>query len=194
VGGMSRKATKYLLVMALALLPASAYANVGLPMIAVAMPAFVVALIPIILIEAYVFARAGFPFKWALQRNAIANVVTTFVGIPLTWGVLLLLQIATVGTDCSEATDSWPQRIFAMIANSPWMCPFEPALIKWMVPVAMLILLVPFFFVSWLLEAWIIRMIGRSFDGPRITAVCLRANLATYALLALYPIGLYFVA
>jgi len=191
---MTRKATSYLLGAAMALLPASAHANVGLPMIALAMPAFVVALIPIILIEAYVVAREGFPFKGALQRNAISNAVTTFIGIPLTWGVLLLLQIATVGTDCSEATGTWPQRIFAVIANSPWMCPFEPALVKWMVPTAMLILLVPFFFVSWLIEAWIIRMIGKSFEGPRITAVCLRANLATYVLLALYPVGLYFVA
>jgi hypothetical protein len=190
---MSRKTKIVLAGLVMALLPVKAYANVGLPMLMVAMPAFIIALIPIIVIEAYIFKRAGFPFKWALQRNAIANAVTTFIGIPLTWGVLLALQIATVGADCSEATNTWPQRIFAVVANAPWMCPFEPELIKWMMPTAMLILLVPFLFMSWLIEALVIRKTSKSFNGSRITAVCLRANLITYALLASYPIGLYFV-
>ena len=174
------------------LAPVSAYADVGVPMLAITMPAFFLALIPVIFIEAYVFKRAGFPFKWSLKWNAIANVVTTIIGIPLTWALLVVLEMNSVGGGCQESVSTLPQKIYDVITRAPWLCPFESEL-HWMVPTASLILLIPFFFISWKIESLIIRKRNKPLDQSLINKTSLRANLTSYALLALYPVSMFFL-
>lgn len=179
-----------LLGIAAVLMPVSAWANVGVPMVALTLPVSVVALIPIIIIEAYIFNRGGFAFKWALKWNAIANIITTFIGIPLTWVILVALEMVVVGGGCQESVSTLPQKIYGVVTRAPWLCPFESEL-HWMVPTAYLILLVPFFFISWKVESWVIRKRNKSLDQTLINKLCLRGNVVTYALLALVPISMY---
>jgi hypothetical protein len=174
----------------LSLASGAAHANMGVPMIAVAMPAFVIALIPIIVIEAYVYRRAGFAWGWALKWSAIANGMTTLIGIPATWFALFGLNLLTVGASCGESTETLADQIFWTAIRAPWLCPSaNPA--AWMLPSALLVLMVPFFLMSWLIESLIIRKANKPLDQALIGRARLRANLTTYALLTLYAAALY---
>ena len=159
-------------------------------MIAVVMPAFIVALVPVVVIEAYVFKRAGFPFGWALTWNTIANLVTTLIGVPLVWFILFGLTLLTIGTSCGESINTLADRILWTVLRTPWLCPLELGL-RWVVPAAFLLLLVPFFLMSWLIESLIIRKANKSRDPLPIHRASLHANLASYVLLALYSVILY---
>ena len=185
-----------LICTALCLLPSSAYADAGLPMLALTLPAAVIALVPVILIEAYVFKRRGFPFWWALKWNTVANAASTIAGVPLTWGILVVLEMLAARALFASGIgfpswDTWPGKALSVILQAPWLAPWENPSDAWIVPTAFLILLVPFFLVSWLLETLIIRGFNPSYDRKAISRACLRANLISYALLALYPISLF---
>jgi hypothetical protein len=52
------------------------------------------------------------------------------------------------------------------------------------VPVATLVLLVPFFFASWLIEYWVSRLFARETDKKTLNRAVLAANLVSYAFLA----------
>ena len=72
-------------------------ANIGLPMVAVYLPAAWLALAPIILIESGYGARHySLSFRRALLAQATANCSSTVIGIPITWIVLVLIQVATL--------------------------------------------------------------------------------------------------
>jgi hypothetical protein len=70
--------------------PAVAYANVGVPMIVLSYPAMIIALLPVIFIETSVFKRMVLvPFKKSLVSIGVANAISTIVGFPFAWGLLL---------------------------------------------------------------------------------------------------------
>jgi hypothetical protein len=73
-------------------------ANVGIPMI---FPQFILmafAFVPIVLVEAFVVRRLlGHPFGGAVRDTAIANLWTTFIGVPLAWGVMFVLELVSTG-------------------------------------------------------------------------------------------------
>jgi hypothetical protein len=74
--------------------PAPAWADAGIPMLALVWPLSWLAFLPVVLIEAYVAVRMfglAFPdtFKLALKANAWS----TLAGIPATWFLLLLIEI-----------------------------------------------------------------------------------------------------
>ena len=84
-----------LIIGCLLTIPNIAFANAGVPMLFLAMPAFAISLIPIIAIEAfYLSKKLNLPGKVAGKTAAISNLVSTFFGIPLTW----FLLAATVDT------------------------------------------------------------------------------------------------
>ena len=56
-----------------------------------------VALVPIVFVEAYVVAtKLQVSVKKVFATVTIANLVSTFLGIPVTWFLLALLQFASV--------------------------------------------------------------------------------------------------
>ena len=157
-------------------------------MLALTLPAMIVALIPVILIEALVLGRAleaGMVSK--LKAVSIANVVSTFVGVPFTWCGLVALQGLTGGaTDHGIATPA--QRLLAVTWQAPWLIPYEGEL-HWMVPTASLVLLVPFFFASYVIEANMICRMEPHAPSARIRPAVFRANLMSYVLLAVANLG-----
>ena len=171
-----------------------AYADAGLPMLALTWPVAIDDLIPVILIEAYVFKRSGFPFLWSLKWNAIANVASTLIGIPLAWGAYFALELAVAYSHIPwpKMRQAW-DNVLGVLLTAPWLPPWNPWP-SWIVPAAYLILLVPFFFVSWRLESSVIRWFNAQYDRRSISRACLRANLASYALLTLFPISLFWVS
>jgi hypothetical protein len=66
--------------------PYVAFANAGVPMLALAWPAQWLALIPIVLLECAVSSQSiQVPFRQLIWPVGKANLVSTLVGIPLAW-------------------------------------------------------------------------------------------------------------
>jgi hypothetical protein len=133
-------------------------ADAGLPMIFVTWPAMMIALIPTIAIEALLIQRRTHgPMGKTLLRSSVANAASTVLGIPMTWMALLAVEIF-VGEPVSRVLN-WDKsvigKIVGFIIYSPWVMPSPGSL--WVVPLAVLVLLVPFYFVSMWIERWVIQ-------------------------------------
>ena len=183
----SRKVTLALLVL---LVPSIAYANAGVPMLFLAMPAFLISLVPIVAIETlYISKGLELPLAQSLKTVSISNLVSTVIGIPLTWFLLVLVQMITGGGG-AYGIDSAMGKILAVTWQAPWLIPYEEDL-NWMIPVAGLILLIPFFFASWWSEYFVSKKFNKTLPSVSIKSKVRNANLITYSLLAAWPIGFW---
>lgn len=170
--------------------PSVAYANAGVPMLFLAMPVLLMSLVPIIAIETiYISNSLKLSFRKALKTVSIANVVSTIVGIPLTWILLVLVQMST-GGGSAYGTSSIMSKILAVTWQAPWLIPYENEL-DWMIPMAGLVLLVPFFFASWWSEYIVTKKIIQTQPSEIIKNKVRNANLITYSLLLAWPIGFW---
>jgi len=165
-----------------------ANADAGVPMLFVTFPAMLMALMPIIIVETFVLGRMiRVRVLSAIKPVAIANVVSTVVGIPIAWFVLVFLELLTGGGSAyGLATPT--QRFLAVTWQAPWLDPYGQDL-SWMVPTASLVLLVPFFLVSYWIEALIVSSMMKSFPEKQVRKGVFAANLSSYALLAAFNIA-----
>jgi hypothetical protein len=165
-------------------------ANMGIPMIAVEVPIMAMAFVPVILLEAFVFAkRLDVPYRRALKAVAAANVFSTVVGVPLAWFVMFLPSCVG-GVWMRVVPDSPAGTILSVLGGSAWLGPISEKE-SWMIPTALLVLLVPTYFASVWLE-WF--AIERQFDDlprARVKKAVWAANSASY--LGLLLLGLWFL-
>src|SRR6266850_3962946 len=138
----------------LALLPL--LADAGVPMIALTLPAMVMLLIPIILIEGFLCKRwLGLTTWQAMKSNAVSNLASTIIGVPVAWGIMLGVEFVTFGIiERSGAIQNWHSplaNVIGLFLGSAWIGPFDRSNV-WVVPAAALVLLVPFFFASYYIE------------------------------------------
>jgi hypothetical protein len=165
--------------------PKMAYANVGVPMIFFSLPLMVIALIPIILVETVLFVRfIKINFWIGLKMISIANLVSTSLGIPFTWGILVFLQMIS-GGGTMYGLDTTAKKFLAVTWQSPWLIPYESNL-YWMVPSAMLALCVPFFFASWFVEYKTVSFLLKNDAILNVRSGLFYANLLSYLLLSVY--------
>lgn len=156
-------------------------ANAGLPMLLVVGPALVVALLPIVLIEAGIYRRRiGVPWGRAVCGSLGANLLSTFVGVPLTWAVLLGLQFVTGGDSSGSGVG-----IHSVTWQAPWLLPYERHL-HWMIPTAAIVLCVPFLLASVLVENLFLRRIWQEQASVTILRACWIANGLTYGCLVAF--------
>ncbi|WP_345478805.1 hypothetical protein, partial [Niveibacterium umoris] len=185
----TRPVRYYIAAAASALLFArAARADAGVPLLFLTLPGMVLALLPVIAIEAIVLART---FRSnvlsVLKASALANIASTLLGIPITWVVLVLLQDLTGGGRSYGLTTPL-QKLLAVTWQAPWLIPYEGDL-YWMVPAASLALMVPFFIASVYIElAVVLRIVA---DNPPLLVrrAVLRSNLLTYAILCFLNAG-----
>ena len=169
-------------------LPQSASANAGLPMIFLTLPRMVVALLPVILVEAYLCRRhIQIPFRTMLGAMTKMNLASTFLGIPVTWFVLVVLQITVSVAGGGIDLRKPPEGIMAVTWQAPWLAPYESEM-GWMIPVATLVLLVPFFFASWYTEYLVAKRLLPDTDRRVLSRALRNANFVSYSLLALWVI------
>jgi predicted neutral ceramidase superfamily lipid hydrolase len=151
----------------------------------------IVLLIPVILVEFLVIRRrvSVRPMR-LLGATAAANIVSTLVGIPLTWGALFLGEIA-IWSGLNLLPFPW--------LDTSWFAPSNLGS-RWMVALITTVLLVPFYFVS----VWIERRVMRRLlpvsnarepqpheVGKAVLWVAVRdANLLSYGLLFLLALAL----
>jgi len=162
-------------------------ADVGVPMLFLTLPLMVCALLPAILVEAYV----GKPLlKVSYGRSAwvfsVANVASTIVGVPAAWMAMFGLEFifgTAVGPLVSEKALAAPvSKVIAVIMSSAWLAPVESDL-YWAVPLAAMVLLIPSFFASWYLEAFVLDLMMVDEEWPTVRSASFKANLASYSLL-----------
>jgi len=183
----SNKITLALLALAV---PSMAYANAGVPMLFLAMPALLFSLVPIIAIESlYISKGLKLPIGQSLKTVSISNLASTILGIPLTWLLLVVVQMVTGGGG-AYGIDSVMGKVLAVTWQAPWLIPYEKDL-NWMIPAAGLVLMVPFFFASWSSEYFVSKKINKALSPLSIKSKVRNANLITYSLLAAWPIGFW---
>lgn len=176
---------KLLLFLLISIIPSLGHADMGLPTIVIFMPYMVLAFIPIIIIETIVIVKMlSMAVKRASLAVLLANSLSTFIGIPVAWLLLFLIQI---GSNINVSSNSLPDWIFPFyyVLQAPFLVgrQNEPT-----ITLAMLILLIPFFYLSWKIETWIIYKMNVSLDRKRVSTACFRANQITYLLLAIFPL------
>jgi hypothetical protein len=160
-----------------------AVADAGIPMIFFGLPFAIFVLIPVILIECFTYSkRLKIEFKITIKPVATSNLVSTLLGYPLSWLILLALELAT--------TWGFPPNISGVIGKitavtlqAAWLMPFESEL-HWMIPIAGLVGLIPAFFLSVFIEKWILQKYFWS-DLPNLGTANWRANVYSYLLLVL---------
>jgi hypothetical protein len=180
----------FLLAIFLLLFPVVAFANAGIPMLALVWPAHWMALVPVIVFEAAMARRIiGLEWKQGIKASAIANLVSTFLGIPITWLLLLLLEMAVAffANYLGISGDLSAVLVFPFMA--PWLPPTENV---WHLYAAFVILAVPFCLVSIYIEARVAKRVLAMEDLPILYKWARRSNALSYmalvALSALYPL------
>jgi hypothetical protein len=153
-------------------------------MIAVFLPPAWVLLFPIILLEAAIGAwRWRMPMRRALAAQAVANSVSTLAGLPVAWIVLALIEFTCCGT-ARGLTTVW-QRAYAVTAQAPWLIPYEDDM-RWMVPVASVVLCIVFGAMSIALEYPIVRRMTPTELRPHVWRWVVWSNVASYSLLLVF--------
>lgn len=160
-------------------------ANAGVPMLFWQLPVAAVALLPIVAVESLI--------AWPILQQRLlpvagrvltANALSTFVGIPLAWIGMVIVNIATTGGTVHEFRT--PMDAFkSIVLQASWLIPYEDQL-NWLIPAATLVLLVPYFFVSLFVERWWLKRSFGEVTYARVTLAAWVGNLVTYGTFGVY--------
>lgn len=176
-----------LVAVAIFSLPGTAHANAGLPMIFVTFPYLAMGFVPVVLVEGTIVQQRIRGERRRLWKSVIVgNLLSTVIGVPITWLILLALQAVT-GGGRAYGTDTLLQKLLAVSWQAPWLIPYENHL-PWMIHAATLVLLAPFFAVSVWLEFNVHKRMLDSADLNVLRQTTIMANLTSYGLLTLLPL------
>lgn len=164
--------------------PYVAFANAGVPMLALAWPAQWLALIPIVLLECAVSSQSiQVPFRQLIWPVGKANLVSTLVGIPLAWAVMLI-PLFGVGLGLSLMPESAEMPTYLEYVLLPLTAAWVGGESIWQIYFAFVILTVPFCVISIFIEERILRRSFPKQDHAAIHAFTVRANVWSYVLLS----------
>lgn len=187
---MNTRWTAYVISLLALVVPATAHANIGIPMLALAWPVYWIAFIPVVVIESeYACNRIGLSRRDGYKAVAYANAASTLVGIPLAWGVMLLTTLA-VDFSLSFVPDTGIRQglhyaLFPLA--SAWLGPTENA---WTIYAAFVCLALPMWYGSVLIEAQVVRRMLAPRHAAMVRGVVIRFNILTYVLIVLV-VGVY---
>ncbi len=152
------------------------------------MPAILVALIPIIIVECWV-ATHSFKTTWKAVWPAItkANLISMLVGFPVMWILILVVNIA-IGGGSARGLDTTAQKIYAVTVQAAWLIPYEEHL-YWMVPCAAIVMLVPAYFMSVFIERYFLKRAWTDYQPSDVHRFSWRSHLASYSILVLLWLG-----
>ena len=171
--------------------------DMGIPMIFFTLPAMGILLVPIILLEAWLcHTMLGLKFWTSLKANAVSNLASALLGLPVAWFIMLGLEYVTFAALADNpmvhhlvVAESPIARVIGTILSSAWLGPDEKNL-YWMIPLASIILLIPTFLVSVIIERWIVaRLVALpeesegNLRSSRVGKAVQNANLVSYGLL-----------
>ena len=153
-------------------------------MLVVQTPALIITLPIVILIEGLICSKLlQIPKKSAFRAATIANLASTIIGFPFVWFAMVVVQMLAGGGGVSNLTEPWFS-IYSVTAQAAWLIPYEDKL-YWMVPTAMLVLLVPTFFMSVFIERFLyLRCLRAVAPNANFQKSSWKLNLASYAFLS----------
>ena len=170
-------------------------ANVGVPMLWVQFPLMMCALVPVILAETFwMRRRLGVSFGKALGGTALANCVSTIVGLPVAWAILVggeMLASPVLSYFGEKMDANWQSPLWtalSLLVAFPWLGPGGERL-HWMIPAASALLLIPSYFASIWIERSICRNWFSDLDRVAVGRTVTSANRLSYAVLFLLAIG-----
>jgi hypothetical protein len=163
----------------------SLLANAGIPMIFWQLPAAAVIFLPVVLAESLIaLPILKQPFVPIFLRVGAANALSTFVGLPVAWIGMVIVNIATTGGRAHAFETPWGA-FQSIVLQASWLVPHEGQML-WLIPAATLVLLVPYFLTSVIVERWLMRRLFSHVDQGKIRRVAWAANGVTYSGLAAY--------
>jgi hypothetical protein len=180
------------------LLPGILVANVGVPMLVLLWPAQWLAWVPMTLLQAELgHRRLQLPRGAALRIVSTAKLAATAFGVPLTWAVMLGVQLA-LGAGLAASgilnEDALDGRVLGAVTwplRAAWLAPTENA---WQVYLAFAVLLVPCCWVSFSIESLITRRMLPTCEPRTMRAWIQIANVLSCLLLllaaAVYPVAM----
>lgn len=166
--------------LSLVLSACDASADMEIPMLALAWPAFWIALVPVILTEAFICVRElGLGWTRALKVSTAANLMSTFVGIPVAWIMLVGIEILVgISANALAMGHAWDYALFPLMLA--WLNPTKNV---WIIYAAFALLAIPFCVVSiWIERLVAIRMLPE-LQRDKVHAWVKRANIWSYVLL-----------
>ena len=158
-------------------------ADVGIPMIFVQWPLMFAALIPIIVLEFLLIRRwVLLSDEQAIGGMALANLLSTLVGIPLAWLAMFGIEMGF-----GLAADKWHWKLGSpvlegvyFVLTSAWIAPYNT---YWTIPAAAAVLLIPCFYVSVWIERRVCLRAWPAADRVLVRRGVFLANLASYGVL-----------
>jgi hypothetical protein len=176
----------------LCLVPSIAWADTGLPMIVFLWPLCLIALVPVILLEAMLIfewtGRAIKPQK-IIAKVAYANLFSTILGIPLAWGLVFIVQLCVqlVRVYTKIPVERMPetmQHLVLSVTMPAWL-PYLGDAPFWIPNVALFVLLVPAYLVTWRMEYLMLRKILHDIPVESLRVLVRNVNRITYVMLGL---------
>lgn len=153
-------------------------------MVAIHIPWAVLLFVPIVVLEGLVLsARLQAPLRTVLLPTTWANALSSLVGIPLTWGLLVVVEMVTAGASMYRL-DTPSGRFQSAVMQAPWLLPHHDDF-HWLIPTATLVLLPFYFLASVLLERMVLARTLSSTIRGRISAAAWLANAASYGILVM---------
>jgi hypothetical protein len=172
-------------------------ADAALPLIWFTMPAVVIMLIPTVLVEGLLL-NFWLPLRIgrALKVSLAANAASTLAGVPistlLSYGATVAVSPWTRQIVEREHWQSPLGDVVMAIANSSYISAYV-ADAHWLLPTALLIILVPAYLLSWVVEYWVSKAILArrgaepgsisSISSGSLNRAVRRANFVSYTLL-----------
>lgn len=162
-----------------------AWANAGIPMLFLVWPAQWLALIPIVVIESVVIARAvGSSTKAQLWPVSKANLLSTLVGVPVAWLAMLAVEAGAAGILFGLLPSSLTDAPWVRYATFPLMAAWIGGSSKLEFQAAFLVLAIPFCLVSIYVEHWSLRASVKGELSALLRRAVIRGNILTYVLLS----------
>jgi len=158
----------------------NAYCDMGVPIIFITLPAMVLAFIPICLVEAFVYKKSlGVHYRIALKPSFISNLVSTIIGLPVSW---LLLFIIGIGSSpvLPVLKNKFLHAIFRRISESAWKSAWIGGQDPQEFFSAVTICLLASYFASVFIEYQIVKKLFKAIDKNEIKRSTWKANWVTY--------------
>lgn len=168
-----------------------AWANAGIPMLALAWPAQWLALLPVVGIETFVVARAmRTPFKAQLWPVAKANLLSTAIGVPIAWFAMLLIEGYVAAVVLAQLPPVHELPVWAQVVVFPFLAAWivEGSVLE--IQASFLVLAIPFCFLSVYIEHRSLAGGVREEDRGRLRWAVRVGNVLTYSLLCLVVVVL----
>ncbi|WP_201496526.1 hypothetical protein [Rubrivivax sp. A210] len=165
--------------------PSLAWANAGIPMLALVWPAQWLAFFPVVAFEALYIARTlSIPFRQQLKPLAQANLLSTLVGIPLAWAALLVVEFAVAGLAVTALPENVAESNLVRVLTFPFTAPWIGGSSEHEVRLAFIVLMFPFCAVSAYVEAKFLKRHFSALDAERSRRAIIMSNVLSYLFLA----------